>query len=62
MAELNFPPGYLIGDHDEYQIIRRQPISDGVNNTFSEVYLVKKSESQEKIRSQGPQTGHNCQI
>ena len=49
MAELNFPPGYLIGDHNEYQIIRRQPISDGVNNTFSEVYLVKKVKVRKKF-------------
>ncbi len=48
MADFNFPPGYRIGEHGEYQIIRRQPISDGVNNTFSEVYLVKKIKVRKK--------------
>ena len=49
MADFNFPPGYRIGEHGEYQIIRRQPISDGVNNTFSEVYLVKKIKVRKKF-------------
>lgn len=49
MAELNFPPGYRIGEHGEYQIIRRQPISEGVSNTFAEVYLVKKMKVRKKF-------------
>lgn len=48
MAELNFPPGYRIGEHEEYQIIKREPLSDGVNNTFAEVYLVKKIKVRKK--------------
>ena len=48
MVDFNFPPGYRIGEHGGYQIIRRQPISDGVNNTFSEVYLVKKIQGTKK--------------
>ena len=49
MAELDFPPGYRIGAHGEYQIIRRQPISEGVSNTFAEVYLVKKIKVRKKF-------------
>lgn len=49
MAELNFPPGYRIGERGEYQVIRRQPISEGVSNTFAEVYLVKKMKVRKKF-------------
>jgi len=49
MTELNFPPGYRIGEHGEYQVIRRQPISEGVSNTFAEVYLVKKMKVRKKF-------------
>lgn len=49
MSELNFPPGYRIGENGEYQVIRRQPISDDVSNTFAEVYLVKKIKVRKKF-------------
>ena len=49
MPELNFPPGYRFGEHNEYQVIRSQPISDGVSNTFAEVYLVKKIKVHKKF-------------
>ncbi|MFC1555002.1 protein kinase [candidate division KSB1 bacterium] len=49
MTELNLPPGFRIGEHDEYQIIRKKPISEGINNTFSEVYLIKKIKVRKKF-------------
>ncbi len=49
MSELNLPVGYIFGEHNEYQVIRRQPLSEGVNNTFAEVYLVKKIKVRKKF-------------
>jgi len=49
MAELNLPVGYIVGGNGEYQIIRRQPLSEGVSNTFAEVYLVKKTKVRKKF-------------
>lgn len=49
MAELNLPVGYILGEKKEYQVIRREPLSEGVNNTFAEVYLVKKMKVRKKF-------------
>jgi len=49
MSELNLPVGYIFGEHGEYQVIRRQPLSADVNNTFAEVYLVKKIKVRRKF-------------
>ncbi|MFC1732116.1 protein kinase [candidate division KSB1 bacterium] len=49
MTDLNLPVGYIFGEHGEYQVIRRQPLSEGVNNTFAEVYLVKKIKVRKKF-------------
>ncbi|MCP4725788.1 MAG: protein kinase [bacterium] len=48
MPELNFPPGYIIGERGDFQVIRRQPLSEGVSNTFAEVYLIKKIKVRKK--------------
>jgi len=48
MPELNFPPGYRLGDNDEYLILQRAPLSESVNNSFSEVYLARKVKTRKK--------------
>ena len=44
-TEFNFPKGYRVGDHDEYEILSERPISSKVKNTFAEVYLVEKTKT-----------------
>jgi len=48
MSELNFPPGYRLGDNDEYLILKRKPLSEEVQNSFSEVYLARKIKTRKK--------------
>jgi len=49
MTELNFPAGYIFGEHGEYMILRSAPLSRNIRNTFSEVYLAVKTKTRKKF-------------